>query len=63
MSDELLKSLGIDPVKFAEYARGCDSVHAFQTATGERKVACQLRGEHKKHKAIYHGFPMEWEAA
>lgn len=57
----LLDSLGIDSQEFYDYAKPCDSEHKFQTAVSECTVKCQLHGKHIRHKAIFHGYPMEWD--
>lgn len=61
---ELLEMLSIDPQDFAARTKPCESTYTFQSvAIGlpDNVVYCQLRGEHKRHKAIYHGYPYEWE--
>jgi hypothetical protein len=60
--EENLIALGIDPVRFKNYAEGCPSVFSFPSvAAGVTcDVRCQMRGEHTRHKAIFHGFPYEW---
>jgi hypothetical protein len=49
---------------FERKLRGCESTYSFPSvALGcpDNVVHCQMRGEHQRHKAIYHGFPYEWD--
>ena len=61
---ELLEMLGIDPQDFANWTSACKGEYRFpDPALGmpENVIHCQMRGQHERHKAMFHGFPYEWE--
>jgi hypothetical protein len=60
----MLLAIGVKPDEFEKWAKPCPSTYSFASAVlgvPPNVIHCEIKGEHKRHAAIYHGLSYEWE--